>query len=157
MLRLFSGDPAMSFTPSLLRRTLAVAVCALSLGLSAQALAQADDVVAAARTAGIVGEQASGTEVGTLGIRDEARANDDLRRRVAQINGERRQVYFDRAASRSQELGMTVAPAEMAAATACQLLANRVGVGEWYRDEAGAWRQRTASAPVARPSFCPAS
>ena len=42
----------------------------------------------------------------------------------------------------------------MAAATTCQLFANRVDLGEWYRDEAGGWRQRTANAPVATPSFC---
>lgn len=131
------------------------AALALMGAVAAPAFAQAD-AISAARSAGIIGEQTNGTEVGTLGIRDEARATDDLRRRVAQVNGERRQVYFDRAEARSRELGITVSPAEMAAATACQLLTSRVGVGEWYRDEGGTWRQRSADAPVAMPSFCAA-
>jgi uncharacterized protein YdbL (DUF1318 family) len=135
-------------------RAALIATAGVALVLATPAAAIADDVVDAARAAGIVGEQATGTEVGLLGIRDEARANDDLRRRVSQINGERRQVYFDRAGRVSQQGGVTVTPAEMAAATTCQLFASRVGVGEWYRDESGTWRQRTASAPVAMPSFC---
>ena len=134
-------------------RALSAAALGFALVLAAPAAALADDVVEAARAAGIVGEQATGTDVGLLGIRDQARATDDLRRRVAQINGERRQVYFDRAARVSVD-GVTVTPAEMAAATACQLFSNRVDVNEWYRDEGGTWRQRTASAPVAMPSFC---
>jgi uncharacterized protein len=137
-----------------LARGAMVAALGMALVLSAPAAALADDVVDAARAAGIVGEQATGTEVGLLGIRDDARATDDLRRRVAQINGERRQVYFDRAGRVSQQGGVTVTPAEMAAATTCQLFANRVSVGEWYRDETGTWRQHTASAPVQMPSFC---
>jgi len=131
-----------------------VALAGIGLVMAAPAAAMADDVVNAARAAGIVGEQSTGTEVGLLGIRDDARATDDLRRRVAQINGERRQVYFDRAGRVSQQGGVTVTPAEMAAATTCQLFASRVSVGEWYRDEAGTWRQHTASAPVQMPSFC---
>lgn len=131
-----------------------IAAAGFALAMTAPASALADDVVDAARAAGIIGEQASGTEVGLLGVRDDARATDDLRRRVAQINGERRQVYFDRATRLSREGGTTVTPAEMAAATTCQLFANRIAVGEWYRDEAGAWRQRTSSAAVQTPSFC---
>ena len=42
----------------------------------------------------------------------------------------------------------------MAAAVACEVFQNRIAVGERYRDEAGQWRQRSASQPVALPSFC---
>jgi uncharacterized protein YdbL (DUF1318 family) len=147
-----TNKPSLFRPPRLPWRAL-LAALGFAMALAAPAAAIADEVVDAARTAGIVGEQATGTEVGLLGIRDEARAEADLRRRVAQINGERRQVYFDRAARVSVD-GVTVTPAEMAAATACQLLSSRVAVGDWYRDEGGTWRQRTADAPVAIPSFC---
>lgn len=140
-------------TSFLSSRAMMAAAALFALALATPASALADDVVEAARSSGIVGEQANGTEVGLLGIRDEARADADLRRRVAQINGERRRVYFDRAARVSVD-GVTVTPAEMAAATACQLFSSRVALGEWYRDEGGTWRQRTESAPVATPSFC---
>ena len=127
---------------------LAVAFAAAGLALIAPAVALADDVVSDARAAGIIGEQANAGDMGLLGVRDAARATPDLRRRIDEINGERRRVYFERAQAAS------AAPAEMAAAVACQLLAGRVAVGEDYRDEAGVWRQHTASAPVVMPSYC---
>lgn len=122
---------------------------ALAASMTAPASAIADDVVAAARASGVIGEQASGVQAGLLGVRDEAAASEDLRRRLNEINGERRAVYFERARQRG------VNPAEMAAATACQLLATRVNIGEWYRGEDGEWRQHTQSAPVVMPSYCP--
>ncbi len=99
----------------------------------------------AARAAGVIGEQADGY----LGVAAGQTASADLRARVDQINIRRRAAYTERAAA----TGVSVN--EMAAAVACQLLASRVQVGERYRDESGTWRQRTASAPVAIPSFCP--
>ncbi len=113
--------------------------------LSAPAYAQADAVLDAARSAGQIGEQADGF----LGVPSGASANADIRARMEQINIRRRAAYTQRA----QERGVTVN--EMAAAVACEIFARRIGVGEKYRDEAGQWRQRTASAPVVRPSFCP--
>jgi hypothetical protein len=43
----------------------------------------------------------------------------------------------------------------MAAAVACQIFAQRIQVGERYRDQSGQWRARTAGQSVAMPTFCP--
>ncbi|HVK80818.1 MAG TPA: DUF1318 domain-containing protein, partial [Verrucomicrobiae bacterium] len=72
----------------------------------------------------------------------------DLRGRVEQNNIQRRQLFTRRAAERSVSVN------EMAAAVACEVFERRIAVGERYRDEGGQWRQRTASSPVATPSFC---
>jgi uncharacterized protein len=112
--------------------------------IAPQAAAQ-DATVEAARAAGQVGEQADGL----LGYPTGASPSADVRARVDQINIRRRAAYSERAVAS----GAT--PAEMAAAVACQIFSSRIAVGEKYRNEAGQWRQRTASAPVEMPSFCP--
>jgi uncharacterized protein len=122
-------------------RSAALAVMLLA---APSAVAQ-DAVVDAARAAGAVGEQADGL----LGYPPGANASADVRARVDQINIRRRAAYAERATAS----GAT--PTEMAAAVACQIFASRIAVGERYRNEAGQWRQRTASAPVEKPSFCP--
>jgi hypothetical protein len=130
-------------SPLPLRKALAgLAIAAALLGAPAAAIA--DDVVDAARAGGVIGEQADGY----LGVASGQTASADLRARVDQINIRRRAAYTDRASQTGASVN------EMAAAVACQLLSTRVAVGERYRDEAGTWRQRTASAPVAVPSFC---
>ena len=130
------------FTPA----QLALASLALGLGLAAAApaWAQADEVVTAARAAGVVGEQADGY----LGIVSGQSASADVRARVDQINIRRRAEYQARAERNNATVN------EMAASTACVLFSSRIRVGEFYRDETGTWRQHTASAPVAQPTFC---
>jgi uncharacterized protein YdbL (DUF1318 family) len=118
-----------------------VAVGALAIPAMAQ---QADTVVAQARAAGQVGEQADGF----LGFAPGASISADLRGRVDQINIRRRAVYTNRAAERNVTVN------EMAAAVACEIFGSRIAVGERYRNEAGQWRQHTASTPVETPSFC---
>jgi uncharacterized protein len=105
---------------------------------------QADTVVSQARAAGLVGEQADGF----LGFVPGASISADLRGRVDQINIRRRGVYTSRAAERNVTVN------EMAAAVACEIFTGRIAVGERYRNEAGQWRQRTASQAVEVPSFC---
>ena len=113
--------------------------------LALPALAQsADAVVSEARASGLVGEQADGF----LGFAPDAAVSADLRGRVDQINIRRRGVYTSRAAERNVTVN------EMAAAVACEIFQGRIAVGERYRNEAGQWRQHTASAPVEIPSFC---
>ncbi len=126
--------------------SLGFAALALAAGLAsaAPAFAQADSVVEAARAAGTVGEQTDGY----LGIVAGASASADVRARVDQINIRRRAAYTERAAASGASAN------EMAAAVACQIFASRIDVGERYRNEAGQWVQRTASAPVQIPSFC---
>ncbi|MBL8530421.1 MAG: YdbL family protein [Hyphomonadaceae bacterium] len=121
---------------------IAAGAMALTTAASAQ---QADAVLAEARASGAVGEQADGY----LGIAPGASISADVRARVDQINIRRRAVYTQRASERDATVN------EMAAAVACEIFDGRIAVGERYRDEAGQWRQRTASSPVVRPSFCP--
>jgi len=128
------------------RTSIALVVAALSACLlAAPASAQSDATISAARAAGQIGEQADGF----LGVVTGAAPGADVRARVDQINIQRRALYTRRASER----GVTVN--EMAAAVACEVFQNRVAVGERYRDEGSQWRQRTASEPVAMPSFCP--
>jgi uncharacterized protein YdbL (DUF1318 family) len=118
----------------------------LGAALAAPARAQASDpIVAQARQAGQVGEQADGY----LGYAPGAAASAEVRSHVDQINIRRRALYTSRASERSVSVN------EMAAAVACEIFQGRIAVGEHYRDQNGQWRQRTASEPVAMPSFCP--
>ncbi len=123
----------------------AAALVAGALALAAPSWAQATDaVLAQGRAAGLVGEQADGY----LGFVPGASISADLRGRVDQNNIRRRALYTRRATERSATVN------EMAAAVACEVFQGRIAVGEKYRDESGQWRQRTASSPVAMPSFC---
>jgi uncharacterized protein YdbL (DUF1318 family) len=125
-----------------------VAISALALGLGlllASPVFAQDNVVATARAGGQVGEQADGY----LGFPTGVNVSADLRARVDQLNIRRRAAYTQRAAQRNVSVN------EMAAAVACEIFAGRVAVGERYRAENGAWRQRTASQAVVMPSFCP--
>jgi uncharacterized protein YdbL (DUF1318 family) len=118
----------------------------LAAALAMPAHAQAGDaVVAQARAAGSVGEQADGY----LGYPSGAQASADVRAHVDQINIRRRALYTSRASERSVSVN------EMAAAVACEIFQSRIAIGERYRDESNQWRQHTASQPVAMPSFCP--
>ena len=65
-----------------------------------------------------------------------------------QVNIERRAAYTRLASTR----GATIE--EVAAATACQLFASRVGPGQYYRLPDGVWRQRNGNEPVPRPGHC---
>jgi len=121
---------------------LAASVLALSTPASAQAV---DPVIAQARAAQQVGEQADGY----LGFVPGATISADLRGHVDQNNMRRRALYTRRA----QERNATVN--EMAAAVACEVFSGRIAVGERYRNEQGQWRTRSAGAAVEMPSFCP--
>lgn len=125
------------------RFALGAAFAAMALCAAPLAGAQADSVVEQARAAGLVGEQTDGY----LGFPG-AGANADLQARVNQINIRRRAAYTERAATNG------ASASEMAAAVVCQIYSGRIAVGERYRDEGGTWRQRTAAAPVVRPSWC---
>jgi len=94
------------------------------------------------RASGHVGEQADGY----LGLVDTAPG--DVRAQMEQVNIQRRAAYTQLAAQRSATIE------EVAAATACQLFATRVGPGQYYRLPDGVWRHRNGSEPVPRPSHC---
>ncbi|AHE51829.1 YdbL family protein [Sphingomonas sanxanigenens] len=115
---------------------------AMAAGIGGIAYAQSG-AVAAAISAGTVGEQADGY----LGVRGSVSA--DVRAEVESINIKRRDAYTDLAAKR----GVSVAAA--AAATGCRTLATRVGPGQAYRLLDGSWQVRQGSAPVQLPANCP--
>jgi uncharacterized protein YdbL (DUF1318 family) len=129
----------------MIRALAAAALAAAVLALAAPALAQnGDPVIAQARASGLVGEQADGY----LGFVPGAQISADLRGRVDQNNMQRRQLYTRRANERNVSVN------EMAAAVACEVFERRIAIGERYRNQAGQWRQRTATQPVEMPSFC---
>lgn len=108
----------------------------------AQAMMLQADNSAELRASGKVGEQADGY----LGVVGSASA--DLRAQVDAINIKRRAHYTDLAAKRGAKIE------EVAATTACQLFATKVGPGQYYRLPDGVWRQRDGSTPVPRPTYC---
>ena len=114
---------------------------ALVAGSSAYAM-QGGDAAGQLRASGQAGEQADGY----MGAVGSAPAN--IRSQVEAINIERRAAYTRLASQR----GATIE--EVAAATACQLFASRVGPGQYYRLPDGVWRQRNGNEPVPRPSHC---
>lgn len=129
-----------------MKRTFLLFAALIALGLTAPSASaqQSDAVVAQARATGLVGEQADGF----LGFVPGTQISADLRGRVEQINIRRRTLYATRASERDVSVN------EMAAAVACEIFAERIAVGERYRDQNSQWRQRTASQPVAMPTFC---
>ena len=100
------------------------------------------DAAAQLRATGQVGEQADGY-LGMVGG-----GSGDLRSQMEAINIQRRAAYTQLAAQRNATIE------EVAAATACQLFATRVGPGQYYRLPDGVWRRRNGNEPVPRPSHC---
>lgn len=117
------------------------AAVALASGFIMTGVARAQSgAVAAAMSAGTVGEQADGY----MGIAGSVGA--DVRSEVEAINIKRRAAYTQLASQR----GVTVQ--DVAAATACQTL-GRLKQGQAYRIGAGAWQTKGA-APIALPPYC---
>ena len=109
---------------------------------TAYAFVMQADAAASLRATGEVGEQADGY-LGLVGTASAA-----VRAQMEQVNVQRRAYYTDLAARRTATIE------EVAAATACQLFATRVGPGQFYRLPDGVWRRRNGSEPVPRPSHC---
>ncbi len=107
----------------------------------AYAMLQAD-ASASLRATGKVGEQADGY-LGVVGSADAS-----LRAQVDAVNIKRRAYYTDLAGKRGAKIE------EVAAATACEILASRVGPGQYFRLSDGVWRQREGNTPVPRPDYC---
>jgi hypothetical protein len=100
------------------------------------------DAAGELRATGLVGEQADGY----LGLVGSASA--DVRAQMDSVNIQRRAAYTRLASQRNATIE------EVAAATACQIFAGRVGPGQYYRLPDGVWRRRNGSEPVPRPSHC---
>jgi len=121
---------------SMMRILVAGAALALVWGV---ALAQSGPI-AAAISAGQVGEQADGY----LGVAKPVSA--DVKAQVEAINIKRRAAYTDQASAHG------VALSDWAATIGCQTL-RRVSAGETYRLLDGVWRTKGAE-PIALPSVC---
>jgi uncharacterized protein YdbL (DUF1318 family) len=125
------------------RRTKLLIAAGIGIAVVAGTRAYAmQDAAAQLRASGQVGEQSDGY----LGLVGSAPA--DVRAQMEQVNIQRRAAYTQLATQR----GATIE--EVAAATACQLFAGRVGAGQYYRLPDGVWRQRNGNEPVPRPSHC---
>jgi len=126
------------------RRTklLIAALLGIALVAGTSAYAMQADAAGQLRASGLVGEQSDGY----LGLVGSAPAA--VRAQMEQVNIQRRAAYTQLATNR----GATIE--EVAAATACQLFAGRVGPGQYYRLPDGVWRQRNGNEPVPRPSHC---
>ncbi len=111
-------------------------------GGTAFALTMQADAAAQLRATGQVGEQADGY-LGLVGS-----ANAEIRAQVDAVNIQRRAYYTQLAARRSATIE------EVAAATACEIFASRIGAGQHYRLPDGVWRRRNGSEPVPRPAHC---
>ena len=114
---------------------------ALLLALAAPAAAQEPPAVAAARSAGQVGERFDGY----LGVA--ASSSPTVRSQVNAINIKRRALYSNLAARNR------VAPEDVGLTAGCSLLA-RVGIGEAYLLPDGRWRRRSSGEGPPVPDYC---
>lgn len=94
------------------------------------------------RASGAAAEKADGYLTAT------SSATGAQRDQVSAINIQRRQLYTNLAGQR----GATIE--EVAAATACQTFASRIGPGQSYVLEDGAVRTRNGNEPVPLPAHC---
>src|SRR5437763_8390518 len=115
-------------------------VLAAALVMPAPALAQTPPVNAA-RAAGAVGERYDGY----IGVA--APVTGVVRSQVATINLRRRSLYSNLAAAKG------VSPQDVGITAGCQLLA-RVGLGEAYLLNDGAWRRRAPGQAAPVPNYC---
>jgi uncharacterized protein YdbL (DUF1318 family) len=116
------------------------ALAAAALLLAAPALGQTP-AVNAARAAGAVGERYDGY----IGVA--APVTGAVRTQVATINLRRRSLYSNLAAAKG------VSPQDVGITAGCQLLA-RVGIGEAYLLNDGAWRRRMPGQAAPVPNYC---
>ena len=125
-----------------MKRWLALFAIAVSaVAIPAAALSQAHSELAAARSAGQVGERYDGY----LGLATVV--SPVVQRQVSAINIRRRSLYVDLARRRG------VTPQVAGYATGCELL-TRVPVGEAYMLQDGVWRRRQVGQVIAQPSYC---
>ncbi len=124
-----------------MRWIIAVAIGVSAVAMPAAALSQNYSELAAARSAGQVGERYDGY----LGFATQAAPT--VQRQVNAINIRRRSLYIDLARRRG------VTPQVAGLATGCELL-TRVQVGEVYLLQDGTWRRRQPGQRIPPPSYC---
>ncbi len=112
----------------MIRTVLAAVILAL---IAAPIAIAATASINAAKANCIVGERIDGY----LGIVDESRASDEVRREVARINQQRKAAYTRLA----QQNGVTI---EDTGRVAAEQLINRAGSGQCVQNSGGAWVRR---------------
>jgi uncharacterized protein YdbL (DUF1318 family) len=125
------------------RLGLAAALCLGLVALAAAAPAAAQESAAELRSTLLVGERYDGF----LGL-VRADAPDRLRSQMHAINIRRRAHYTELARRRGARVE------EVAVAAGCEILASRVGPGQYYLLPDGVWRRREGANPVPRPDYC---
>ena len=120
---------------------LLAAALAGAIGAGPLAAAQGSPELAAAISAGQVGERFDGY----LGYA--SAPSPGAQRQVNAINIRRRALYTDLARKRG------VLPQDVGIATGCELL-GRVAVGQAFMLRDGVWRRRGAGQPAPRPDYC---
>ena len=113
----------------------------VGLAAAAPASAQMSGDLRAALRSGQVGERFDGY----LGL--VSAASPSVQRQVSAINIQRRSLYTSLASRRR------VLPSDVGIATGCELL-GRIGVGQSYMLQDGAWRRRAAGQSAPRPAYC---
>jgi uncharacterized protein YdbL (DUF1318 family) len=125
------------------RLGLAAALCLGIVAFAAAAPAAAQESAAELRSTLQVGERYDGF----LGL-VRADAPTPLRSQMQAINIRRRAHYTGLARRRGARVE------EVAVAAGCEILASRVGPGQYYLLPDGVWRQRRGNEPVPRPDYC---
>ena len=124
-----------------MRKALLIAA-GLAAGMLGAGAALAMQDAGALRAAGQAAERADGYLAAT------SAASGQVRSQVEAINIQRRAAYTQLA----QQRGATIE--EVAAATACQIFANRIAPGQHYMLEDGVDRTRNGSEAVPLPRHC---
>ena len=119
-----------------------VLAAALAFAVAGAGSAAVQESAAELRATGLVGEQYDGY----LGIVGSAPPR--IRSEMDAINIRRRSHYTELATRRRARVE------EVAVAAGCEILASRVGPGQYYLLPDMVWRRREGEAPVARPDYC---
>ncbi|MEA3040883.1 MAG: uncharacterized protein QOC65_372 [Sphingomonadales bacterium] len=114
----------------------------LLLGIAGPAAAVLQETATALRATGLVGEQYDGY-LGLVGA-----APPRVRSEMDAVNIRRRAHYTELARLRRARVE------EVGVAAACEILAGRVGPGQYYLLPDGVWRRRDGNEPVLRPAYC---
>jgi uncharacterized protein YdbL (DUF1318 family) len=126
-----------------MRRRAPIAIAFL-LGIAAAGAGAAalQETATELRATGFVGEQYDGY-LGVVGSTPPR-----LRAQMDAVNIRRRAHYTELARLRRARVE------EVGVAAACEILATRVGPGQYYLLPDGVWRRRQGTEPVPRPAYC---
>lgn len=123
-------------------RRAALVAAAFLLAVAGAASAALQETASELRATGLVGERFDGY-LGLVGS-----APPRIRAEMDAVNIRRRAHYTELARLRRARVE------EVGVAAACEILAARVGPGQYYLLPDEVWRRREGTAPVPRPPYC---